>query len=335
MDPLTQGIVGTTAVHACSKKRNIILAGFIGFLSGMAPDIDIFIRSGSDPLLFLEYHRQFTHSLIFIPVGGFVCALIFYYSFTKRMNLSFKNTYIFSTIGYGTHGIIDTCTTYGTQLYWPFSNERLAWNTISVIDPLFTIPVIILCILTIAKKNKTFSYYALAWMFIYQGIAFNQKHRAEDIIYEYALSQGHNVQTIEAKPSFGNIVVWKVIYTDNKYFYVNAVRLGISNSIIKGERIKKLIISEDFPWLFMDSQQAKDLERFKWFSNEYLAVDEGDKNIIYDIRFSAIPNETEGLWGIRLDPNKPHNKHIEYITNRKKNIGRYPELIKMILNYVD
>ncbi len=39
--------------------------------------------------------------------------------------------------------------------------------------------------------------------------------------------------------------------------------------------------------------------------------------------------------GIRLDPNKPHNKHIEYITNRKKNIGRYPELIKMILNYVD
>ena len=135
MDPLTQGIVGATAAQSFSKVNRLLLISIIGFLAGLAPDIYIFIRSVNDPLLFLEFHRQFTHSIVFIPIGGLICALVFYHLFAKKNNLSFRNTYIFSTIGYGSHGIIDTCTTYGTQLFWPFSDERLAWNTISVIDP--------------------------------------------------------------------------------------------------------------------------------------------------------------------------------------------------------
>ncbi len=332
MDPLTQGIVATTAAQTYSKKNNIIIASIIGFLAGLAPDIDIFIRSDTDPLLFLEYHRQFTHSLIFIPIGSFICAAVFYLLFAKRFNLSFKYTYIFSIIGYSTHGIIDTFTTYGTQLFWPFTNERLAWNTISVIDPLFTLPVIILCLIAFIKKNKTFSFYAFAWMIIYQTVGLSQKIRAEEIISNYALEQGHKVNMIEAKPSFANIIVWKVIYSDDESYYVNAIQLGLTHKIYKGDKILKLNIERDFKWLDLNSQQAKDLERFRWFSNNYLGIDKNNNNIIFDIRFSAIPNEAEGLWGIRLDKNKLNNEHIEYITNRKKNINRYPILIDMIIN---
>ncbi len=332
MDPLTQGIVGTTAAQSFSKKKNLILASFIGLLAGLAPDIDIFIRSNHDPLLFLEFHRQFTHSLLFIPVGGFICAIVFYALFAKKSNLSFKDTYIFSTVGYATHGIVDTFTTYGTQLYWPFSDERLAWNTVSVIDPLFTIPIIFLCILTLIKKNKKIAFYAIAWILIYQFMAFNQKQRAESIILQHAMKQGHNVKSIEAKPSFANIIVWKVIYTDNNNYYVNAIRLGKTHTIFEGESIKKIDIKNDYPWLDSKSQQAKDLKRFRWFSNGYLGVDKNNKNIIYDIRFSAIPNETTGLWGVQLDRNKSKDEHITYITNRKKNINRYPILLNMIFN---
>ena len=76
MDPLTQGIVGAAAAQSLKKKNNIIIITLLGFLAGLAPDIDIFIRSKDDPLLFLEYHRHFTHSLIFIPVGGLICSSI-------------------------------------------------------------------------------------------------------------------------------------------------------------------------------------------------------------------------------------------------------------------
>ena len=215
MDPVTQGIVATTAAQAYSKKHNLIIISFIGFLAGLAPDIDIFIRSDADPLLFLEYHRQFTHSLFFIPIGSLICAVTFYYVFAKKFNFSFKETYIYSTIGYATHGIIDSFTTYGTQLLWPFTDERFAWNTVSVIDPLFTIPVIILCAWTLIKNNKIYTFYAIIWMLIYQLTGFVQKDRAEDIIYEYAKLKGHDINEIEAKPSFANIIVWKDIYSDD------------------------------------------------------------------------------------------------------------------------
>ena len=46
--------------------------------------------------------------------------------------------------GYATHGLLDACTSYGTVLFWPFSNERLTWNNISIVDPLLTIPALIL-----------------------------------------------------------------------------------------------------------------------------------------------------------------------------------------------
>tara|TARA_B100000900_G_scaffold46430_1_gene34552 strand:+ start:1560 stop:2558 length:999 start_codon:yes stop_codon:yes gene_type:complete len=331
MDPLTQGIVATTAAQSISFNKKLLIISIVGFLSGLAPDIDIFIRSKEDPLLFLEFHRQFTHSLVFIPIGGLICSILFYHLFTKRFNFTFKETYIYSVIGYATHGIIDSFTTYGTQLLWPFTTDRLAWNTISVIDPLFTIPVIILCLFTLIKNNKVYSYYAITWMILYQTFGFIQKDRAENIINSYAISKGHQIESIEAKPSFGNIIVWKVIYSDDKNYYINAIKLGFSHIIYPGEMIKKLDIKNDFQWLDTDSQQFKDLERFRWFSNNYLGLAKSDDNIIYDIRFSAIPNEVEGLWGVRLDKNKNKDEHIDYITNRSSSINRYYELINMIV----
>ena len=332
MDPLTQGIVATSVTQNFSPGRKIVIVSIIAFLSGLAPDIDVFIRSNTDPLLFLEYHRHFTHSLFFIPIGGLICSLLFYFIITKRYNFSFKETYIYSTIGYATHGIIDSFTTYGTQLMWPYTNERFAWNMISVIDPMFTIPVIIFVLFAIFKKKRKYSIYALVWMISYLTLGLIQKERAEDIINDYAVSNGHKVTFIEAKPSFANIIVWKVIYSDSLYFYVNAIKLGLTHKIIPGERIKKINLERDFKWLDLSSQQATDLERFKWFSNGYLGISSEDNNIIYDIRFSTIPNQVQGLWGIKLNKNKKYDEHVEYITNRGDSFDRFNELIEMIIN---
>ncbi|MGB1142034.1 MAG: metal-dependent hydrolase, partial [Halioglobus sp.] len=143
MDPLTQGAVGAVLPQAASRSRYAATAGLLGFFAGMAPDLDVLIRSGNDPLLFLEYHRQFTHALIFIPIGGFICALVLHAVFGHRRGLTFRESFLFCTLGYATHALLDSCTTYGTMLFWPFSDARIAWNTISVIDPLFTLPLLV------------------------------------------------------------------------------------------------------------------------------------------------------------------------------------------------
>ena len=61
MDPLSQGVLGAALPQATAARgRYAGSAGVLGFLAGMAADLDVLIRSSTDPLLFLEYHRQFT-----------------------------------------------------------------------------------------------------------------------------------------------------------------------------------------------------------------------------------------------------------------------------------
>jgi len=86
MDPISQGTVGAAFAQSIANKNNIVRIGIIGFLAGLAPDLDVLIRSLNDPILFLEYHRQFIHSLFFIPLGSLIVAILIFLLFKKSMS---------------------------------------------------------------------------------------------------------------------------------------------------------------------------------------------------------------------------------------------------------
>ena len=88
MDPISQGVLGAIVPQAAKSKPIIGVAALFGFVAGMSADLDVLIRSPADPLLFLEYHRQFTHSLIFIPIGGFITGSLLFWIIGKRLNIS-------------------------------------------------------------------------------------------------------------------------------------------------------------------------------------------------------------------------------------------------------
>ena len=112
MDPISQGTVGAAFAQSSANKHNIVKISVIGFIAGLAPDLDVLIRSSTDPILSLEYHRQFTHSLIFVPLGALIVTLLLYPLFRKSISL--KTVYLASFLGYATHGLLDACTSYGT-----------------------------------------------------------------------------------------------------------------------------------------------------------------------------------------------------------------------------
>ncbi|MDX1734798.1 MAG: metal-dependent hydrolase, partial [Halioglobus sp.] len=203
MDPLTQGALGASLPQASGAGRNAAHAGVLGFLAGMAADLDVLIRSSTDPLLFLEYHRQFTHSLVFIPVGGLICALVLHALIGRRRGLRFQQSWLFCTLGYATHALLDSCTTYGTMLFWPFSDVRIAWNTISIIDPLFTLPLLAGVVLSARRKQVRYVRVALVWALAYMGLGLWQRDSAVDMGLELAAARGHEPLRLEAKPSFG------------------------------------------------------------------------------------------------------------------------------------
>ncbi|OED74575.1 metal-dependent hydrolase [Vibrio splendidus ZS-139] len=316
MDPLTQGVLGASLSQSASKKQNLVVAGVLGLLSGMAPDLDAFIRSQSDPLLALEFHRQFTHSLLFIPIGSLICALVLHHLIAKRRGLSFKQSWLFCALGYGTHALLDACTTYGTQLLWPFTNARFAWNTISIIDPIYTLPILVLLVFATLKRAPWLARVAFVWALIYPTLGMIQRDRAEVIGWQLAEERQHKPIRLEAKPSFANILVWKVVYETEHRYYVDAVRVGTSVKKYPGESIAKLNVSRDFPWIDPNSQQARDIERFRWFSNGYVAQDPTDELRIIDVRYSIVPNQLKALWSIKLSPSANADTHVKYETHR-------------------
>ena len=313
MDPLSQGTVGAAFAQSVANKNNIFKISVIGFLAGLAPDLDILIKSPTDPILFLEYHRQFTHSLFFIPFGSLIVALILF-PFVKS-SMSMKTVYYASLLGYATHGLLDACTSYGTQLFWPFSNERVTWNNISIVDPLFTIPVLILVVIAIKTKKKIFSFFSIGWIIFYLSLGFIQYERALLAAVELAQMRGHSPERLTLKPSFGNLILWKSIYQHKETFYVDAIRAAQSSTWCAGESIRVFDYQYHLPNLEKESQQKKDIERFRWFSQDYLGYDK-ERNIVTDVRYSMIPNQIAPMWGLMIDEQRGVNDHAIWWTSR-------------------
>ena len=313
MDPLSQGTVGAAFAQSAANKTNIAKVSVIGFLAGLAPDLDVFIRSSTDPVLFLEYHRQFTHSLIFIPIGALIVSAFIFP--LVRKSLSFKTTYVASFLGYATHGVLDACTSYGTLLFWPFSNERITWNNISIVDPLLTIPALILLAVALKTNRRRFSFFAVGWIVSYLALGFVQYDRALSSGLKLAQSRGHSAERMTLKPSFGNLILWKSIYQHEGRFYVDAIRAGRTLTWCSGENIKIFDYQYHLPDLEKNSQQMKDIERFRWFSQDYLGFD-GDKNLVTDVRYSMIPNRITPMWGLVIDERRGANEHAVWWASR-------------------
>lgn len=313
MDPLSQGTVGAVFAQSVANKNNIFKIGLIGFLAGMTPDLDVLIQSSTDPILSLEYHRQFTHSLFFIPFGSLIFAILIFPLF--KSSLSLKTVYFASFLGYATHGLLDACTSYGTQLFWPFSNERISWNIISIVDPLFTILILIFLVIAIKTKKKIFSFYGIGWIIFYLTLGYVQYQRALSVAIELATLRGHNGERMTLKPSFGNLILWKSIYKHKETFYVDAIRTAQSSSWCLGETIRVFDYKSHLPSLDMESQQKKDIERFRWFSQDYLGYVK-EKNIVTDVRYSMIPNQIAPMWGLTIDEQRGINDHATWWTSR-------------------
>lgn len=331
MDPITQGLLGAALPQSVGKKPHVIVAGGLGLLAAMTPDLDVLIRSSTDPLLFLQFHRQFTHSLLFIPFGSLLCALLLHPLFGKRYGLSFKQSWLYCALGFGTHGLLDACTSYGTQLLWPLSDNRYAWNSISVVDPAFTIPILVLLLFATIKRKPWLSRIALVWALAYLVLGSVQRDRALQAGWQLAKERQQEPIRLFAKPTFANVLLWKVVYETDQSFYIDAVRTGGAITIYPGESITKLDVNRDFPWLDPDSQQAQDIERFRHFSNGFLARGLEDKLQIMDVRYSMTPNQIDPLWSIRLSLSASETSHVEYHTHRDNTPQSRQRFIDMLL----
>lgn len=304
LDPLTQGLIGAAAAQIALGRRLGPRAMLIGAGAGVLPDADVFIRSAADPLLAVEYHRQFTHSLAFIPVGGVVAALP--WLIRKKRRVQWKAVVAASVTGYATHGLLDACTTYGTQLLWPFSNSRAAFHWISIIDPIFTLVLLIGTVLAAMRRSTPPAAIALAICLAWLGHGAVQRSRAADVQTLLAASRGHPVTRGEVFPTVGNTIVWRSLYRSGDTLYADRIRVPwFGHATFAPGASVPAVDEHDLDASQRSSPRIRrDFRRFQWFSDGWLARDSRDPSIIGDVRYSLRTGAFEAIWGVRFHPER-------------------------------
>jgi len=300
MDIVTQATLGAALAAAVAPAHQRRLAAGIGLVAGILADFDTLIQSGSDPLLVLDFHRHFTHALAFVPFGALIAGLILWPFLRRR--LSFARLYGYSFAGYALSGLLDACTSYGTHLWWPFSQERVAWNLIAVVDPLFTLLLLLPLLLSLRHPNSPAVRIGLVLAIGYLGIGYAQQQRATTAVQAIAAARGHSPQRLIVKPTLANIVLWRAIYIHDGKIQADAVHAGWSLRHYPGDSAPLFAKTP--------AQGAADIERFRHFADGWLV--ETRPGFIGDARYAMLPTRIEPIWGIRWQA----DGRLEFVTNR-------------------
>ena len=152
MDSLTQIVLGAAVGEAVLGRKVGNKAMLYGAIAGTIPDLDALASNFTDTITAIEVHRGFTHSIVFAilaaPVFGWLISKI-----ERKSGVGWKGWSWLMFWGLFTHPILDSFTTWGTQLFWPL-DIRLAFKNIFVIDPLYTLPFLIFLILAMRQKKE-------------------------------------------------------------------------------------------------------------------------------------------------------------------------------------
>lgn len=313
MDLLTHALLGTTTAALVSPGSRRWCAA-AGGLAALAPDLDMLIRSSADPLLALQFHRHFTHSLIFAPLGALFVALVLWLPLRRR--LEFPQLYIGCLVGYTSACLLDACTSYGTHLFWPWQSAPIALSIIAVVDPVMTLLLLTGLLLDWRLRYPALRYLGLALAGSYLLVGYVQQQRALSEAEKIAAEYGLAPHRILAKPTLANLLLWRTIIVADGQAIVNAIRVGISADakVYPGERIT-LVDPHNQSLVPQDSRAGRDLQRFYRFADGLLVADPTEPHMLGDLRYALLPNSVRPLWGILVNPQAPQQAPL-FVTRR-------------------
>ena len=294
MDSLTQIILGAACGEIVLGKKIGNKALLFGAIGGTIPDLDVFIGKllYNNEIQAMAFHRGFMHSILFAILGSFFFGWITYrlYNTGKRTNsTNLKGWITLFFWAIFTHPLLDCFTPYGTQLFAPFSNYRVAFNNISVVDPLYTLPFLI-CMIVVLFFKRTDSKrlkWTKAGIYIssfYMLFTLGNKIYIDSVFKKSFNKAGIAFDRFSAQPSILNTILWyAVAETKDKYyltFYSLLDKSATANKIITVDKDHNLVNMND-----------ENLKTLAWFSNNYYKISKKDKIGTYkytDLRYPML-----------------------------------------------
>jgi inner membrane protein len=305
MDPVTHAVLGASLAQAVFGRRLGRTAALVGLVAGVLPDADVFIGSPADPLVAVAAHRGFTHAFAFVPVGALVAILpsLLWPAARARAGGRGWTLWFAAVLAYLSHILLDAATSYGTQLFWPFSDQRAGWDWIAVVDPAFTVPLAVGLAWALARRSAAPAFAGLACALAYLGLGVVQHERVEAALRELAARRGHAPVRLEVMPTLANQLVWRTLYEHGGRIHSDRVRVGWTGTVTLREGWSLPLAG---PADLTAAERARDTRgsfaRFAWFSEQWVARSPGDPTVLAEMRSSLSAEAFDPIWGIRFTP---------------------------------
>ena len=235
MDSLTQIVLGASVGEVVLGKKVGNKAMFYGAIAGTIPDLDVLSRYFVDTVTATEWHRGFSHSilfsLLFAPVFGWIISKI-----EIKSGVSWQEWSKLMFWGLFTHPVLDSFTTWGTQLFWPF-DLRLAFQNIFVIDPLYTFPFLFFLILSmrmhrLSPERRKYNRIGLMVSSGYLAVTLLLKGITYIKFTDNLKEQRIAFEQIETRPTPFNSILWTANVDAGKEYLIGEYSLFDTKPII-------------------------------------------------------------------------------------------------------
>lgn len=299
MDTITQAILGAAIGEAGFRHRLGGKAVVFGALCGLFPDLDMVVGL-SGRWAMLIHHRGISHSLFFLLLMTPLLAWIGYlWARREKSYLLWAHLAFWALI---THPLLDITTSYGTQILSPFSDRRFAIDAVSIIDPLYTLPLCLALVIGLIPKfsprlRRGFAIAMLAFTTGYLAVGYCQSRRAVSIATVQLQESGFHASRVRALPTMFNIWLWRVVARDDE----GTLQVGMLSTVYPGPiAFEKLVLPKD---ALLDQTMATEKGKiFRWFAADFVSArvvldSRRNKVYLFDQRYGLVTEPARSIFG--------------------------------------
>ncbi|GAB2661781.1 metal-dependent hydrolase [Arenimonas aestuarii] len=290
MDSITQIVLGAAIAGAIAPARHRRAALAAGAALGTLPDLDSLPMwfMGLDPVTNMTWHRGPSHSLlVLVPL-----AALLWWFFKRtggRVAEAPTRWYWAITLALVTHPLLDAFTVYGTQLWWPLPSSPAMWSSVFIIDPLYTLPLLLGCLVALVRGWRPSAQkalvVALALSSVYLGWSLMAKAMVDRAAGRTLATQGLQDAPRFSVPMPFNTLLWRVV-------------VMTPDGFLEGERS---LVADEGPMLFRayasDTQALEEartlpvVRRLLWFNQGFMKAEvRGQRLVLSDLRMGAEPD---------------------------------------------
>lgn len=285
MDSLTQATLGAAVGEAVLGRRVGYRAAAWGAALGTLPELDVLANPFLTEMQALAFHRGLSHSIVFVLGAGALIGAGLHR--LHRAQTASRGGWVgLSILVLATHVLLDCFTSYGTQVFQPFSDYPVIFGTIFIIDPLYTVPLAAGLILALRRPRRSrarrwASYLGLGLSTAYLLVTGINKLYVEQIFRDALDRHGIGYERVFTTPTPFNNVLWRGMADAGEGFYVGHYSLLDDDCHVRFTYVQRRRgLVEPF------AGQAP-LERLEWFSRRYYTASQNrDTLLVHDLRFT-------------------------------------------------